>query len=169
MWNMSYILVIIQWKIERHNYYVKFMAIEIVYIRYRGIWGTVEIETITVFQSHYRSQLLKISFLDSKSVFTLTLMNLFSFHFWNCPLSILVILSRWQLEVSQQYRAWSDCVDVQASLALYWWQRLIAFSSSRTIVCFFLTITTFTTHIHHLSTKFASHTFFALTNVRSVT
>ena len=26
--------------------------------------------------------------------------------------------------VSQQYRAWSDCTDVQAGLALYWWQRL---------------------------------------------
>ena len=24
--------------------------------------------------------------------------------------------------VSQQYRAWSDCTDVQAGLALYWWQ-----------------------------------------------
>ena len=25
----------------------------------------------------------------------------------------------------------SDCMDVQASLALYWWQRLITFASSR--------------------------------------
>jgi hypothetical protein len=25
--------------------------------------------------------------------------------------------------VSQQYRAWSDCTNVQADLALYWWQR----------------------------------------------
>ena len=29
--------------------------------------------------------------------------------------------------VSQQYRAWSNWTDVQASLALYWWQRLITF------------------------------------------
>ena len=34
--------------------------------------------------------------------------------------------------VSQQYRAWSDCMDVQASLALNQWQRLITFSSSLT-------------------------------------
>ena len=33
--------------------------------------------------------------------------------------------------VSQQYRAWSDCTEVQAGLALYWWQRLIASGSSR--------------------------------------
>ena len=33
--------------------------------------------------------------------------------------------------VSQQYRAWSDCMDVQDGLALYWWQRLITFSSGR--------------------------------------
>ena len=33
--------------------------------------------------------------------------------------------------VSQQYRAWSDCTHVQAGLALYWWQRLITFASSR--------------------------------------
>ena len=25
--------------------------------------------------------------------------------------------------VSQQYRAWSECTDVQSGLALYWWQR----------------------------------------------
>ena len=31
---------------------------------------------------------------------------------------------------SQQYRAWSACMDVKASLALYWWQRLITFGSS---------------------------------------
>ena len=33
--------------------------------------------------------------------------------------------------VIQQYRAWSDCTDVQACLDLYWWPRLITFSSSR--------------------------------------
>ena len=33
--------------------------------------------------------------------------------------------------VSQQYRAWTDCTDVQAGLALYWWQTLIIFSPSR--------------------------------------
>ena len=26
---------------------------------------------------------------------------------------------------SQQYRAWSDCTNVQAGLALYWWQSLL--------------------------------------------
>ena len=33
--------------------------------------------------------------------------------------------------VSQQYRAWSECMEVQAVLALYWWQRLITFSVGR--------------------------------------
>ena len=33
--------------------------------------------------------------------------------------------------VSQEYRAWSDCMNVQAGLALYWWKRLITVSSSR--------------------------------------
>ena len=32
--------------------------------------------------------------------------------------------------VSQQYRAWSVYMDVQAGLAVYWWQRLITFGSS---------------------------------------
>ena len=33
----------------------------------------------------------------------------------------------WKM-VSQQYRAWSDCTDVQAGQTdLYWWQRLITF------------------------------------------
>ena len=32
---------------------------------------------------------------------------------------------------SQQYRAWSDCMGVQAGLALYWYQRLNIFSSNR--------------------------------------
>ena len=33
--------------------------------------------------------------------------------------------------VSQQIRAWSDYTDVQAGLALYWWQRLIIFGVGR--------------------------------------
>ena len=33
--------------------------------------------------------------------------------------------------VSQQYRAWLDCTDVQAGLALYWWQSLITFGVGR--------------------------------------
>ena len=33
--------------------------------------------------------------------------------------------------VSQQYRAWSDCTDVQDGLALYWWQRLLTFGVGR--------------------------------------
>ena len=31
--------------------------------------------------------------------------------------------------VSQQYRAWSDCTNMQAGLVLFWWQRLITFGS----------------------------------------
>ena len=33
--------------------------------------------------------------------------------------------------VSQQYRALSNCTDVQAGLALYWWQKLITFGVGR--------------------------------------
>ena len=33
--------------------------------------------------------------------------------------------------ISQQYRAWSDCTEVQAGLALYWWQRLLTFCVGR--------------------------------------
>ena len=33
--------------------------------------------------------------------------------------------------VSQQYRASSDCTDVQAGLALFWWQSLITFGVGR--------------------------------------
>ena len=32
---------------------------------------------------------------------------------------------------SHQYRAWSDCTDVHAGLALYWWQKLIIFGVGR--------------------------------------
>ena len=39
--------------------------------------------------------------------------------------------------VSQQYTGWSDCMDVQAGLALYWWQSLITFSVGRIRVKFF--------------------------------
>ena len=42
--------------------------------------------------------------------------------------------------VSQQYRAWSDCTDVQAGLALYCWQKLITLGSSRIRVNKFLYI-----------------------------
>ena len=33
---------------------------------------------------------------------------------------------------SQQYRAWSDCANVQSGLALFWWQMLITLGSSKT-------------------------------------
>ena len=33
--------------------------------------------------------------------------------------------------IHQQYRAWSDCTDVQAGLALHWWQRLLTFGVGR--------------------------------------
>jgi hypothetical protein len=46
---------------------------------------------------------------------------------WIClGLTIRSIFLGYQNEnlklISQQYRAWSDCIDVQGSLALYWWQ-----------------------------------------------
>ena len=47
--------------------------------------------------------------------------------FWNIKMKI------WSL-VSQQYRAWSDYMDVLAGLALYWRQRLITFSFGRIMV-----------------------------------
>ena len=53
------------------------------------------------------------------------------FHFWNCPLSFMGYQDENLKLVSQQYRAWSDCTDVQAGLAQYWWQRLITFSVGR--------------------------------------
>ena len=36
----------------------------------------------------------------------------------------------WKL-VSQQYRAWSNCTDVQSGLAVYWWHMLSTFNSER--------------------------------------
>ena len=38
--------------------------------------------------------------------------------------------------VSQQYRAWSDCMDVRDGLALYWWQRHTTFGVGRIRVNF---------------------------------
>ena len=46
------------------------------------------------------------------------------YHFWGYQVENLKM-------VSQQYRAWTDCTNVPAGLALYWWQRLITFGSSR--------------------------------------
>ena len=47
-------------------------------------------------------------------------MDLSTFHFWTCPFSILG-KSRQNFKVGQpMYRAWSDCMDMQAGLALYW-------------------------------------------------
>ena len=53
---------------------------------------------------------------------------------------------------SQQYdRAWSDYMDVQAGLDLYWWQRLITFDSCRIrakkVISKFEEIKIFTFHI----------------------
>ena len=44
---------------------------------------------------------------------------------------ILGILDKNLKLVSQQYRVWSDCTELQAGLTLYWLQRLIIFSDSR--------------------------------------
>ena len=55
-------------------------------------------------------------------------------YFWSCP------FWRYQDEnlclVSHQlvYRDRSDCTDEQACLAVYWWQRLITFSSSKILI-----------------------------------
>ena len=61
------------------------------------------------------------------------------FHKWKNPPSIFGTIhyhfKGYQDEklklVSQQYRAWSDYTDVQAGLALYWWQRLFNFDVGR--------------------------------------
>jgi hypothetical protein len=45
-------------------------------------------------------------------------------------LGLFIINFEYLKFVSQQYRAWSDCTDVQAGLALYWWPRPNAFGSS---------------------------------------
>ena len=53
------------------------------------------------------------------------------FHFLFCfyvifyPIHLFrdIKMRNWKL-VSQQYRAWSVCTEVQAGLALYWWQKL---------------------------------------------
>ena len=54
-------------------------------------------------------------------------------HLQFLALSIIILgISWWKLEVGQpKYRAWSDCTEVQAGLALYWWQRLITFGVGR--------------------------------------
>ena len=42
----------------------------------------------------------------------------------------------WSQQYSYIVKAWSDCKDVQAGLALYWWQRLISFGVGRVRVNF---------------------------------
>ena len=58
---------------------------------------------------------------------------------WNSPSYIFgtfhnqfrdIKMKTWKL-VTQQHRAWSDCMDVQADMALYWCQRLITFGVGR--------------------------------------
>ena len=56
------------------------------------------------------------------------------YHFRDIKMSI------WKL-VSHQYRAWSDCIDVQAGLALYWWQRLITFGYGMKNISSFIMLT----------------------------
>ena len=66
-------------------------------------------------------------------------LNLLNFLKWNNPTSIFGdvqynfrdIKMRTEKFVSQQYRGWLDCTDVQAGLTLYWWHRLITFGCSR--------------------------------------
>ena len=84
---------------------------------------------------------------------------------WNNPSSIFgtvkVIIFRdirmrtWKL-FSQQYRDWSDCTDMQASLALYWWQRLITFSSDR-IRAKWMHCHTHTTELSHFKQETLFH------------
>ena len=63
---------------------------------------------------------------------TLTLPN-FLYGIIHLPfleLSIIIFrdvkIKTWKL-VIQQYRGWSDCTEVQAGMALYWWQSLFTF------------------------------------------
>ena len=51
--------------------------------------------------------------------------------FWNLRWYLQRLQDENFKSVSQQYRAWSDCTDVQTGLTLYWWQTIITFGSSR--------------------------------------
>ena len=46
-------------------------------------------------------------------------------------LSIIIFRDIKMKTSSLQYRAWSDCTNVQAGLALYMWQKLITFGVGR--------------------------------------
>ena len=64
---------------------------------------------------------------------TLNLLNFLNriIHLLFLKLFIIVFfIKMWKL-VSQQYRAWSDCMDVQTDLTLHWWQGLTTCGSSR--------------------------------------
>ena len=88
--------------------------------------------------------LLNFLILNLMNFLTLNLMNFLTLNLMNflngiihLPFLELSVIIIWDIKnrtwkmVSQQYRAWSNCTDVQAGLALYWWQRLITFGSSK--------------------------------------
>ena len=68
------------------------------------------------------------------SILTLNLPNflngLVHFPILNCPLSFLGYQDENLKMVSHRYRAWSECTDVQAGLAVYWWHSLVFTSMS---------------------------------------
>ena len=72
------------------------------------------------------------------NLLTLNLLNLFNGIIHLPYLELFIIISVYHDEtlklVSQQYRAWLDCMDVHAGLTLCWWQRVISFGSSRLMV-----------------------------------
>ena len=70
-------------------------------------------------------RMLRWLFLQLLLLKTLTLLNflngLVHLSFWKCPLSILGIIKMRILKLaSLQYRAWSDCTDVQVGWFLYY-------------------------------------------------
>jgi hypothetical protein len=68
--------------------------------------------------------------IGTKPFITFNLMKRDEYFKWTCPTSFFgtVNYQFYRFErlkfVSQQYRALSDCTDMQAGLTLYWWQRL---------------------------------------------
>ena len=65
--------------------------------------------------------LTMLNFLNEIILLTFLALSIISFR------DIKIKTWRW----SQQYRTWSDCMDVHAGLALYCWQRLITFGVGR--------------------------------------
>ena len=96
------------------------------------LWRVFQQGRITVWGAWVQTPLGSIFFLSVYFIFHLTLFMYLSIHILSKVFNfnyIAFIGINWQ-----QYRAWSDFMDVQADLSLYWWQRLITFGSSRIMV-----------------------------------